>query len=117
MSLLPKAASRLDAGRAFVAPRAARTKRASVPDNVCVPGERGGCEARVADLSRRGILEHDGIKGWQATPPKKMVQSGFRTELFLRIELVVYIALGILLSVTALLVLGSTAILLWEGNP
>ncbi len=37
------------------------------------------------------------------------------TELFLRIELVVYIALGILLSVTALLVLGSTAILLWEG--
>jgi hypothetical protein len=37
------------------------------------------------------------------------------TELFLRIELVVYIALGILLSVTALLVLGSTALLLWEG--
>jgi Phosphate-starvation-inducible E family len=37
------------------------------------------------------------------------------TELFLRIELVVYIALGMLLSVTALLVLGSTALLLWEG--
>ena len=37
------------------------------------------------------------------------------TELFLRIELVVYVALGILLSVTALLVLGTTALLLWEG--
>src|ERR1700719_1221999 len=37
------------------------------------------------------------------------------TELFLRIELVVYVALGILLSVTALLALGSAALLLWEG--
>ena len=37
------------------------------------------------------------------------------TELFLRIELVVYVALGILLSVTALLTLGSAALLLWEG--
>jgi hypothetical protein len=37
------------------------------------------------------------------------------TELFLRIELVVYVALGILLSVTALLALASAALLLWEG--
>src|SRR6266436_6871724 len=37
------------------------------------------------------------------------------TELFLHIELVVYVALGILLSVTALLSLGSTALLLWQG--
>jgi len=37
------------------------------------------------------------------------------TELFLRIELLVYVALGILLSVTALLALGSAALLLWEG--
>jgi hypothetical protein len=37
------------------------------------------------------------------------------TELFLRIELVVYVALGILLSFTALLTLGSAAQLLWEG--
>jgi hypothetical protein len=37
------------------------------------------------------------------------------TQLFLRIELVVYVALGILLSVTALLALGSAALLLWEG--
>jgi uncharacterized membrane protein len=37
------------------------------------------------------------------------------TELFLRIELVVYVALGILLSVTALLALGSAALLLCEG--
>src|SRR5258706_12426175 len=37
------------------------------------------------------------------------------SELFLRIELVVYMALGILLSVTALLVLGSAALLLLEG--
>src|SRR6202035_4779209 len=37
------------------------------------------------------------------------------TELFLHIELVVYVALGILLSVTALLSLGSATLLLWEG--
>jgi uncharacterized membrane protein len=37
------------------------------------------------------------------------------TELFLRIELVVYVALGILLSVTALLALGSAALLLGEA--
>src|ERR1700737_1257868 len=37
------------------------------------------------------------------------------TELFLHIELVVYIALGILLSVTALIVLGSAALLLWDA--
>src|SRR6202171_3453689 len=37
------------------------------------------------------------------------------TELFLRIELVVYVALGVLLSVTALLSLGSATLLLWEG--
>src|SRR6202140_5864492 len=37
------------------------------------------------------------------------------TELFLRIELVVYVALGILLSVTALLALGSAGRLLWGG--
>jgi hypothetical protein len=37
------------------------------------------------------------------------------TELFLRIELVVYVALGILLSVAALLALGSAALLLWEA--
>jgi hypothetical protein len=37
------------------------------------------------------------------------------SELFLRIELVVYMALGMLLSVTALLVLGSATLLLWEG--
>jgi uncharacterized membrane protein len=37
------------------------------------------------------------------------------TELFLRVELVVYVALGILLSATALLALGSAALLLWEA--
>jgi Phosphate-starvation-inducible E family len=37
------------------------------------------------------------------------------TELFLQIELVVYVALGVLLSVTALLTLGSAALLLLEG--
>jgi hypothetical protein len=37
------------------------------------------------------------------------------TELFLHIELVVYVALGILLSVTALPSLGSAALLLLEG--
>src|SRR5258706_14143824 len=37
------------------------------------------------------------------------------TELFLRIELVVYVALGILLSETALLSLGGAALLLLEG--
>src|SRR6266850_2530250 len=37
------------------------------------------------------------------------------TELFLHIELVVYVALGILLTVTALLSLGSAALLLLEG--
>jgi hypothetical protein len=37
------------------------------------------------------------------------------TELFMRIELVVYVALGIVLSATALLVLGSAALLLWEA--
>ncbi|SHI16682.1 phosphate-starvation-inducible PsiE family protein [Bradyrhizobium erythrophlei] len=37
------------------------------------------------------------------------------TELFLHIELVVYVALGVLLSVTALLTLGSAALLLLEG--
>jgi hypothetical protein len=37
------------------------------------------------------------------------------TELFLHIELVVYVALGVLLSVTALLSLGSAALLLLEG--
>jgi hypothetical protein len=37
------------------------------------------------------------------------------TDLFLRIELVVYVALGVLLSVTALLALGSAALLLWEA--
>src|ERR1700710_1756652 len=37
------------------------------------------------------------------------------TELFLHIELVVYVALGLLLSVTALLTLGSAALLLLEG--
>jgi Zn-dependent protease len=36
-------------------------------------------------------------------------------EIFLRVELVVYVALGILLSVTALLTLGSAALLLWDG--
>jgi hypothetical protein len=37
------------------------------------------------------------------------------TRLFLRVELVVYVALGILLSVTALLTLGSATVLLLEG--
>jgi hypothetical protein len=37
------------------------------------------------------------------------------TELFLHVELVVYVALGILLSVTALLSLGSAALLQLEG--
>jgi Phosphate-starvation-inducible E family len=37
------------------------------------------------------------------------------SELFQRIELVVYIGLGILLSVTALVVLGSATLLLWDG--
>jgi hypothetical protein len=39
----------------------------------------------------------------------------FSTELFLKIEIVVYVALGILLSVTALLALGSAVLLLWDG--
>jgi uncharacterized membrane protein (DUF373 family) len=37
------------------------------------------------------------------------------TELFARLELAVYIALGILLSMTALLALASAMMLLWEG--
>ena len=37
------------------------------------------------------------------------------TELFHYIELLVYVALGILLSVTALLALGSTTLLVLEG--
>src|SRR5580700_5000637 len=37
------------------------------------------------------------------------------TELFLRIELAVYVALGVLLSVTALLALASAALPPWEG--
>jgi hypothetical protein len=37
------------------------------------------------------------------------------TELFQHIEIVVYVALGVLLSVTALLTLGSAALLLLEG--
>src|ERR1700716_4078128 len=37
------------------------------------------------------------------------------TELFLQIELLVYVALGILLSLTALVALGSAALLLWEA--
>src|SRR3977135_1761675 len=37
------------------------------------------------------------------------------TELFQHIELVVYVALGIVLSVTAVLTLGSAALLLLEG--
>lgn len=38
------------------------------------------------------------------------------TAVFERIELVVYVALGVILSVTALLALGSAALLLWEGT-
>src|SRR3979409_2071249 len=37
------------------------------------------------------------------------------TELFLQIELLVYLSPGILLSLTALVALGSAALLLWEG--
>ena len=37
------------------------------------------------------------------------------TELFQRIEFGVYLALGVLLSVTALVALGSAALLLWEA--
>src|ERR1700676_5281814 len=48
-------------------------------------------------------------------PSEKDCAVRLSTELFLRIELVVYVALGILLSVTALLALGSAALLLWEG--
>ena len=48
-------------------------------------------------------------------PSEKDRATRLSTELFLRIELVVYVALGILLSVTALLALASAALLLWEG--
>jgi hypothetical protein len=48
-------------------------------------------------------------------PSEKGRMIRLSTELFLHIELVVYVALGILLSVTALLSLGSAAVLLLEG--
>jgi hypothetical protein len=48
-------------------------------------------------------------------PSEKDRATRLSAALFLRIELVVYVALGILLSVTALLALGSAALLLWEG--
>jgi Phosphate-starvation-inducible E family len=48
-------------------------------------------------------------------PSEKDRVTRLSTELFLRIELAVYVALGILLSVTALLALASAALLLWEG--
>jgi hypothetical protein len=48
-------------------------------------------------------------------PAEKDPAIRLSSELFLRIELVVYVALGILLSVTALLALGSAALLLLEG--
>src|SRR5216684_8646758 len=50
-----------------------------------------------------------------SAPSEKDRATRLSTELFLRIELVVYVALGILLSVTALLALASAALLLWEG--
>src|ERR1700682_1519626 len=54
-------------------------------------------------------------RGMASGPSEKDCAVRLSTELFLRIELVVYVALGILLSVTALLALGSAALLLWEG--
>jgi hypothetical protein len=48
-------------------------------------------------------------------PAEKDTAIRLSSELFLRVELVVYVALGILLSVTAMLALGSAALLLWEG--
>jgi hypothetical protein len=49
-------------------------------------------------------------------PSEKDRATRLSTELFLRIELVVYVALGTLLSVTALPALASAAHLLWEGD-
>src|ERR1700736_2177288 len=48
-------------------------------------------------------------------PSEKDCAVRLSTELFLKIKLVVYVALGILLSVTALLALGSAVLLLWDG--
>src|ERR1700750_2798712 len=48
-------------------------------------------------------------------PPEKGRAIQLSTELFQRIELVVYVALGVLLSLSALLTLGSAALLLLEG--
>jgi hypothetical protein len=48
-------------------------------------------------------------------PSEKSRATRLSTELFLHIEFVVYVALGILLSVTALLTLGSATLLLLEG--
>ena len=47
--------------------------------------------------------------------PEKGRAIQLSTELFQRIELVVYVALGVLLSLSALLTLGSAALLLLEG--
>src|SRR6266481_6822893 len=64
-----------------------------------------------------GMLGHLvlGNKRMASGPSEKGRAIRLSTELFLRIELVVYVALGILLSVTALLALASAALLLWEG--
>ena len=50
-----------------------------------------------------------------SSPSEKDRAIRLSTAVFERIELVVYVALGVILSVTALLVLGSAALLLWEG--
>ena len=59
-------------------------------------------------------LECEGIR-WPAEPVKKIARSGFRPNCSCASSLVVYVALGILLSATALLALGSAALLLWEA--
>ena len=48
-------------------------------------------------------------------PPNKGRAIQLSTELFHHIELIVYVALGIVLSVTAVLALGSAALLLLDG--
>jgi hypothetical protein len=69
-----------------------------------------------------GIIRYAGTsrvkenKGMVSGPSEKGRTIRLSTELFLHIELVVYVVLGILLSVTALLSLGSAALLLLERN-
>jgi hypothetical protein len=69
----------------------------------------------MAQFGMLGHLARRNNKGMASGSSEKGRTIRLSTELFLHIELVVYVALGILLSVTALLSLGSAALLLLEG--